>query len=42
MKVAKKKKEDWALCCTYAGRPFFPSFDSQVPHLSFYEHLTIL
>lgn len=40
--VIQSGKVEWALSCTHATWPFFPAFDSQVPHLTFYEHLKIL
>jgi hypothetical protein len=36
------KKTNGMDCFAHAGWPFFPTFESQVPHLSFYEYLEIL
>ena len=40
-KSGKKKSAKGCLLYIYAGQPSFITFDPQVPHLSFYEHLKI-
>ena len=41
LKENLKRQVRRAVCYTHAGQPSFITFDPQVPHLSFYEHLKI-